>query len=216
MNLGVKGLTIATRFYEKCCMTRTLRSRHANKRSGRELRVRYRIGIGHYQNEWETGSESATQRHLGSFGGTGHAEIPSKNATTTIMAVFAARYTAIVLPLHCCLSSLVSCPCKRSQLSAIAVLIRPSSRLVLVMSNSERKIFSLQVVTTVRVSVGNVYTSTKHPAILFRPFPLRLRRLGHHVLCGLSIVACPCPKSYLFLFFFFNFGSNSWKIQRKS
>ena len=100
--------------------------------------------------------------------------------------------------------------------SAIAVLIRPSSRLVLVMSNSERKIFSLQVVTTVRVSVGNVYTSTKHPAILFRPFPLRLRRLGHHVLCGLLIVACPCPKSYLFLFFFFNFGSNSWKIQRKS
>ena len=30
--------------------------------------------IGRYQNEWEPGSESATQRHLGSFGGTGLAE----------------------------------------------------------------------------------------------------------------------------------------------
>ena len=32
---------------------------------------------GHYQHEWEPGSESATQRHVGSFWGTGQAKIPS-------------------------------------------------------------------------------------------------------------------------------------------
>ena len=39
-----------------------------------------RSEIGHYQNEWEPGSESATQRHLGSFGGTGQVKTPSKTA----------------------------------------------------------------------------------------------------------------------------------------
>ena len=51
--------------------------------------------IGHYQNKWEPGSESATQRHL---------ESSKQNCrTTTIVAVCAARYTAIVLPRHFCL-----------------------------------------------------------------------------------------------------------------
>ena len=37
-------------------------------------------GIGHCWNEWEPGSESATQRHLGSFGATKQANIPSEKA----------------------------------------------------------------------------------------------------------------------------------------
>ena len=46
------------------------------------------VAIGHYQNEWEPGSESATQRHLGSFGGTGQTKIPSKNAAPIQLWLF--------------------------------------------------------------------------------------------------------------------------------
>ena len=34
--------------------------------------------IGHYQHGWEPGSESATQRHLGSFGGAGQTKFQAK------------------------------------------------------------------------------------------------------------------------------------------
>ena len=76
--------------------------------------------IGHYQNEWEPGSGSATQRHLGSFGETGQdkQKLQAKMSLTTIVAVCAARYTAILLPRHFCLLDwllIESCPSKRSQ-----------------------------------------------------------------------------------------------------
>ena len=79
----------------------------------------------HYQNEWEPGSESISQRHLGSFRGTGKAKMPHhtnggcvcsqvhRNCTTTAFVLVLAR-----------ILSLQTIP------STIAVLIRtqPSAR----------------------------------------------------------------------------------------
>ena len=45
------------------------RSSAVSWESSSQITTWYSI-IGHYQNEWAPGSESATQRHLGSFGGT--------------------------------------------------------------------------------------------------------------------------------------------------
>ena len=44
--------------------------------------------IDHYQNEWELGSESATQRHLGSFGGAVQAIIPNRNVAPLQLWLF--------------------------------------------------------------------------------------------------------------------------------
>ena len=65
----------------------------------------------HYQNALETGSDISTENAL-SFGGTG----PVKCRITTIVAVCAVSYAAIAEMRYFCLSSLKSCPSKRSQL----------------------------------------------------------------------------------------------------
>ena len=71
------------------------------------------------QNEWEPGSESATQRHLGSFEGTGRAKIPSKHFAPIHLWLFVQPGTQ---QLHCrgiftCLFDWLteSCPSKQSQ-----------------------------------------------------------------------------------------------------
>ena len=67
--------------------------------SGRSVRhERQRVTIGHYQNEWEPGSESATQGTWDRLKGQGKQKFQGKCRTATIVAVCAARYTAIVLP----------------------------------------------------------------------------------------------------------------------
>ena len=88
--------------------------------------------IAHYQNEWETRSELATQ---------------SKNAAplSTIVAVCAARYTAMVLPRHFCLSSLESCPSKRSR-APLRYRFGLSPPPVLVMANMGVSWFSRRAV----------------------------------------------------------------------
>ena len=76
------------------------------------------------QNEWETGSWDRTSKNA-----------KHKCRTTTIVAVCAARYTAIVLPRHFCFLRLESCPSKQSQ-APLRYWCGPSSPLVLVMANS--------------------------------------------------------------------------------
>ena len=71
--------------------------------------------IGHYQNEWETGSEPVPWRLLGSFGGTGQAKTQAKKCrATTVVAFCVAGYTQLVMR-QFCLPSLEACPSKRSQ-----------------------------------------------------------------------------------------------------
>ena len=100
----------------------------------------YEQSVGHDQNEWEPGSESERQRHLVSFGRIGQAKGKRKGPITTVAAVCAARYTAIVLPRHFCLIdwilSLQTIP------SAIAVVIQTQlpARFVTLIMPTERAI----------------------------------------------------------------------------
>ena len=81
-------------------------------------------------NEWETGSESANAKALGVVWRDGTSANAMQNCRkTTIVAVCAARYTAIVLPRHFCSSSLESSP------SCGIGWFGPSFPLVLVMAN---------------------------------------------------------------------------------
>ena len=82
--------------------------------------------IGRYQNEWEPGSKSATQRHLGSFGGTGPAKVPSYNVEPMWLFVQPVhRYcTAAAFLLACFIDWILSL---QTIPSAIAVVIRTNN-----------------------------------------------------------------------------------------
>ena len=91
----------------------------------------------HYHKEGEPGSESAAQSHLGSFGGTGQPQIPSKNAALLQLWLFLRPGTQQLYCRGICawlidwlIDWLIeSCPSKRSQ-APLRFWVGPSFPLV--------------------------------------------------------------------------------------